>query len=185
MLNGKEEHKWDDFAGLFNASGRDLAHRKHPNRAILDNYLHGVCATSQHDLPEASELSTWLAGEKGWTASAISAHILSCQQCTSQIKSLRIELEKKLAAKRQPLSWLQKLEEELLPAAGGIKSLKRPVMALLLLVFFVGVLFAVQQPTYQENFQNQPSNAGSFKDEGGGLSASDTIEPRHSVSRVF
>ncbi|MBI1730783.1 hypothetical protein HY229_03410 [Candidatus Acetothermia bacterium] len=145
MLNGKDRHSLDEFSFLCENSLGDLDHKSHPDRRILDRYLRvSASAQAKFDLSRERELMPWLAGASGWSDSAISAHVLSCARCRERIRSLRAVYSREIAQEIRS-AWWQRIEAKLAPQF-GFRGLKRPVLALLLIAFFVAMLFAVQQP---------------------------------------
>jgi hypothetical protein len=145
MLNGNYDHKREEIAFLCETSIEDLGHKKHPDRKLFNRYLRGVASTQLDFGPSPKgDLASWMSGASSWTDSAISAHLLSCARCQEQIRSLRAVYARELAEESRAV-WWKRIEAKLAPQF-GFRGLKRPVLALLLIAFFVAMLFAVQQP---------------------------------------
>ena len=132
---------------LDQALQRGARYRRHPPEGVLRRYVQGGLPDPDSDpgnaLPRAihgeADLLSWLEGERGWSLTVVSLHVVSCRRCRRRVALLR-----RLETRRRQL-------EGLLPKWKGIQrtltflllrpSWLRSSTAVLLVVALAALLF--------------------------------------------
>jgi hypothetical protein len=140
------EYPFEELNKIINTS----RYHRHPSAEVLRKYVQGLIP-DEGDLWESSQSASaeipadWLEGNRGWTLSAVSLHVLSCKRCRRRVAAIRSVEDRRLRM------------EKILPKWRGIQkalvslwlrpSLLRQSTALLILAVLMAILLVfLSQP---------------------------------------
>ncbi|MFB6285736.1 MAG: hypothetical protein ABEK03_04055 [Candidatus Bipolaricaulia bacterium] len=166
-----ERNEWNQFIQDLERSRPDRAYQHHPARSQLVEYVSAVTVDTPEveTLAEApdGDLHAWLEGASGWSASAVSLHVLTCSICRRRVELIRQE---QLAPSNEvsASSWWQPILDAVSKALAA-PGLRRVATGGAIGIVFLSLAFGLMPSSPTDSDNNPPVPVERHEPRGGGI----------------